>query len=62
MGSRSCVGKNLALVEMYRYVAQFFRNFDAELVRPERPWQTKTQWFAFQRDFPIRITRRKLEG
>lgn len=58
MGSRSCVGRHLATVEMYKYIAQFFRHFDAEPVRPERPWNTKTQWFAFQREFPIKIKRR----
>ncbi|KAJ9137166.1 cytochrome P450 [Pleurostoma richardsiae] len=58
MGSRSCVGKNLATVEMYKYVSQFFKNFDAEFIRPERPWETRTQWFAFPQDFPIKITRR----
>ncbi|KAG7051926.1 cytochrome p450 [Colletotrichum scovillei] len=51
MGSRSCVGKNLATVEMHNFIAQFFRRFDASLVDLDRPWQTKTQWFAFQRNF-----------
>ncbi|KAK7452906.1 hypothetical protein Landi51_03901 [Colletotrichum acutatum] len=53
MGSRSCVGKNLATVEMHNFIAQFFRRFDASLVDLDRPWQTKTQWFAFQRNFWI---------
>ncbi|KAI0528457.1 cytochrome P450 [Xylaria digitata] len=58
MGSRGCVGRNLATVEMYKYIAQFFRNFDAEFVRPDRPWETKSQWFSFQRDFNVRLARR----
>ncbi|KAH6983189.1 cytochrome P450 [Ilyonectria sp. MPI-CAGE-AT-0026] len=59
MGSRSCVGRHLATVEMYKYIAQFFRHFDAESVRPEKPWNTKSQWFAFQRQFHIKIKRRR---
>jgi len=60
MGSRSCVGKNLALVETYKYIAAFVRKFDAELVRPEQPWKTKSQWFSFQKDFEIRLSERVL--
>jgi cytochrome P450 len=53
MGSRSCVGRNLAVVEVYKYVATFVRRFDASIVNTERPWVTKSQWFSFQRDFWI---------
>ncbi|KAF4990110.1 hypothetical protein FDECE_14493 [Fusarium decemcellulare] len=52
MGSRSCVGKHLATVELYKYIAQFFRYFDAELANKAKPWNTKTQWFAFQLCIP----------
>ncbi|KAF2019974.1 cytochrome P450 [Aaosphaeria arxii CBS 175.79] len=54
-GSRSCVGKNLATIEMYKYVAQFFRTFDAELLDMSEPWKTRSQWFSFQRDFKVRL-------
>lgn len=51
MGSRSCVGRNLALVEVYKYVATLVRHFDARIINRDRPWVTKSQWFSFQRDF-----------
>ncbi|KAL1982523.1 hypothetical protein VTN96DRAFT_1248 [Rasamsonia emersonii] len=53
MGSRSCVGKNIALVEVHKFIAQFLRHFDADVVNPERPWVTKSQWFSIQKDFWI---------
>ncbi|KIV98381.1 uncharacterized protein PV09_09786 [Verruconis gallopava] len=59
MGSRVCIGKNLAMVEMYKFTAQFFRHFDAELVDKSRPWVIKTQWFAFQHDFWVNLRRRE---
>lgn len=43
MGSRSCVGRNLALGEVHKYIAQFFRHFDEEIVNKDRPWVTKPQ-------------------
>ncbi|KAK4612752.1 Cytochrome P450 monooxygenase gsfF [Fulvia fulva] len=39
-GSRSCLGKNLALLEMYKCVASFVRNFDIELTREEERIQS----------------------
>lgn len=59
MGSRSCVGRNLALVEVYKYIASFVLHFDAELVNTKQPWVVKSQWFSFQRDFWIRLTPRR---
>jgi cytochrome P450 len=58
MGSRSCVGRNLATVELYGYVAAFVRNFDAEVVDGDRPWVTRSQWFSFQRDFWVDLRMR----
>lgn len=60
MGSRNCVGRNLALVETHKYIAAFVRHFDAEVARPEQPWKTKSQWFALQQDFEIHMTERRL--
>lgn len=53
MGSRSCIGRNLATVELYKYTAAFVRHFDASIVDTERPWVTKSQWFSYQKDFWI---------
>lgn len=59
MGSRSCVGRNLATVETLKYVAAFVRNFDAQIVDESQPWVTNSQWFSFQRDFWVRLSLRK---
>lgn len=59
MGSRSCVGKNIALVEVHKYIAQFFRHFDGEVVNKEQPWKTKSQWFSIQKDFWITLKERQ---
>lgn len=61
MGSRSCVGRNLATVEMFKFTAQFCRHFEAKLVNEQKPWTTKTQWFALQNDFWVTVRRRERE-
>ncbi|KAJ9245288.1 hypothetical protein DTO169E5_1155 [Paecilomyces variotii] len=58
MGARSCVGKNIALVEVHKFIAQFFRHFDAIVTNEERPWVTKSQWFSIQKEFWVTIKER----
>ncbi|KAH7242764.1 cytochrome P450 [Fusarium tricinctum] len=59
MGSRSCVGRHLATVELYLYISQFFRYYDAELLSKTKPWHTKTQWFSFKKDLLVSIKKRR---
>nr|KAK5432287.1 hypothetical protein LTR18_011194 [Exophiala xenobiotica] len=41
-GPRMCVGKNIALVEMHKFLAQFIYNFNFETVDAEKPWRITT--------------------
>lgn len=47
-GSRTCVGKNIAQIEMLKVVPELFRRFEIELEKPEREWRTTNHWFVFQ--------------
>ncbi|KAK5054410.1 hypothetical protein LTR84_001300 [Exophiala bonariae] len=49
-GPRMCVGRNIALVEIHKFVAQLLRNFDVGLVDPNKPWHITSYWFAYQHD------------
>ncbi|KAF2787652.1 cytochrome P450 family protein [Melanomma pulvis-pyrius CBS 109.77] len=57
-GSRTCLGKNLALMEMYRLLPTLFRDFDVEVCNPQNPWKVTTGWFAFSNEFQVRISAR----
>lgn len=57
-GSRTCVGKNLALVEIHKFIAQLLHQFDVELVNKDRPWVTRSQWFSYQADMFVKIKER----
>lgn len=54
-GSRTCIGKNVALVEVNKYVAQFVRQFDAEYLNASHPYKLRTVWFCNQEDVPIKL-------
>ncbi|KAJ5382246.1 hypothetical protein N7517_000157 [Penicillium concentricum] len=52
-GPRMCIGRNIALVEIHKFIAQLLRNFDVELVNLEVPWRITSVWFAFQHDMNV---------
>ncbi|OBT57364.1 hypothetical protein VE04_02759, partial [Pseudogymnoascus sp. 24MN13] len=39
MGSRTCIGRNISLLEMSKLVPQLIREFDVELEHPGEKWQ-----------------------
>lgn len=47
-GSRTCIGKNLAHVEMLKVVATLVSRFDITLVRPDDDWTTHNSFFLYQ--------------
>lgn len=47
-GSRSCLGKNVSLLEMNKLVPQVLRRYRVELVDPEKPLRVENYWFAKQ--------------
>ncbi|KAJ4177296.1 hypothetical protein NW755_013918 [Fusarium falciforme] len=58
-GPRGCVGKNLALVEIYKFVAQFVRRFDFEFVNKEKPWEVSSMWSHNPVNMHMRLRERK---
>jgi cytochrome P450 len=59
-GSRTCVGRNLALVEIHAFVGGFVRNFDCELVNKERPCVPRSFWFSLQEKLRIKLRTRQV--
>ncbi|KAG4435700.1 hypothetical protein IFR05_008812 [Cadophora sp. M221] len=57
-GARTCAGKNISYLEMYKLVPAVLRTFDVELAHPERDWQTENIWFVKQTAFEVRLTTR----
>ncbi|KPI39697.1 Pisatin demethylase [Cyphellophora attinorum] len=58
-GPRMCVGRNIALVEVQKSIAQIFRTFDVELVNKDKPWTITSYWFAYQHDLMMRLSLRE---
>lgn len=57
-GARTCIGKNISLLEIYKLIPTFLRNFEIELTC--RDWKTENRWFVRQRDFFTKFTPRSV--
>ncbi|KAF2648704.1 pisatin demethylase [Lophiostoma macrostomum CBS 122681] len=58
-GARTCIGRNVSLLEVYKLVPSFLRRFEIELEHPQAEWTTHNAWFVRQSDFNTRFRPRK---
>lgn len=57
-GARTCIGKNISLMEMGKLVPQIMRVFDLEWASTSPTWSVKTWWFARQSGILVRFKAR----
>ncbi|KAL2856972.1 cytochrome P450 [Aspergillus pseudodeflectus] len=57
-GSRTCVGKNISLIEMHKIIPQLLREFRIQLHQPLKQWKTKNAWFVQQEGLVCELLRR----
>ncbi|ROW03625.1 hypothetical protein VPNG_07148 [Cytospora leucostoma] len=51
MGSRTCIGKNISLLEIYKLVPSLLRRFEMGFQDPSKDWKLCNSWFVKQSDF-----------
>lgn len=56
-GSRTCIGKNISLLEISKAIPQVVRHMDFE-VENQSEWTVVSHWFAKPKDFTCRVKRR----
>ncbi|KAK0862978.1 hypothetical protein LTR87_016387 [Friedmanniomyces endolithicus] len=59
-GARTCIGKNISLLEIYKLVPTFLRNFEVALEDSGREWTTHNAWFVRQLNFNTVFKRRSV--
>ena len=57
-GSRICIGKNLALLEVYKVVSTLVSRYDLELAYPNRDWKIYNKFFLVQEGIEVKISMR----
>ncbi|RYP45316.1 hypothetical protein DL769_011471 [Monosporascus sp. CRB-8-3] len=51
MGSRTCIGKNISLLEIYKVVPSLLRRFEIRFKDPSQEWKLVNAWFVKQLNF-----------
>ncbi|KAH8590612.1 cytochrome P450 oxidoreductase [Bisporella sp. PMI_857] len=62
MGSRTCIGKNISLLEIYKLVPTVLRRFEVRLEDPSKDWILHNAWFVRQLGFRTVFKRRPVLG
>ncbi|KAK2594760.1 hypothetical protein QQS21_007507 [Conoideocrella luteorostrata] len=60
-GSRVCMGKSLAKMEMYKLMATLYSLFDINLPDVNHEWKYFNSWFMYQSDMPMIIRRQSYD-
>lgn len=60
-GARTCIGKNISIMEMGKFVPQMFRHFDIEWASKDPEWKTHAAWFWKQSDMWVKFRPRKVD-
>ncbi|CAI6085610.1 unnamed protein product [Clonostachys chloroleuca] len=63
LGSRTCIGRHISMLEMCKLIPRIVRDFDFQLdgsiANPNVSWKTTAYWFVKPRDFNVRVTPRQ---
>jgi cytochrome P450 len=54
-GHRSCLGKNISYLEIYKLVPTLIQRYDISLADPEREWDVQNRWFVPQFGFDVML-------
>ena len=57
-GTRTCIGKNISLIEIYKVIPSLLLEFDIQLAEPDKEWITKNSFFVFQMGLNCTVKRR----
>ncbi|KAI1442488.1 benzoate 4-monooxygenase cytochrome P450 [Annulohypoxylon stygium] len=55
-GPRMCIGKNIAMVQIYKFITGFYRHFSAKLTHPEQDWNVVGNWVTKQTGMDMLVT------
>lgn len=59
LGSRTCLGKHISILEMSKLVPRVVRLFEFQLV--EQGWETLNYWFVKPTSFNVRVRLRDID-
>ncbi|KAL4987378.1 cytochrome P450 [Aspergillus falconensis] len=58
-GHRSCLGKNISYLEIYKLVPSVLLRYEIELAEPDKDWHLENRWFVMPSRFHVRLKARE---
>ncbi|KAL4777218.1 cytochrome P450 [Aspergillus nidulans var. acristatus] len=58
-GHRSCLGKNISYLEIYKLVPSVLLRYEIGLAEPDKEWHLENRWFVMPSKFYVRLKARK---
>lgn len=57
LGTRTCIGKNISIMEMTKLIPQLVRRYDFDLLTPtgSQPVESHNNWFVKQKDVYMKV-------
>ncbi|KAJ6115575.1 hypothetical protein N7523_005992 [Penicillium sp. IBT 18751x] len=56
-GPRTCIGKNISLLEIYKLIPSLLLVYKIEFENPGQEWATTNAWFVRQKNMYVKLTR-----
>jgi hypothetical protein len=60
-GTRSCLGKNISYLEIYKVVPELVMRYEFKLADPETKWTLENEFFVYPRGVLVKGIRRASE-
>ena len=61
-GRYTCLGKDVAIMEIYKVIFELLRRFEVSLVDPLKPWNSVATGIFVQKDMWMRFEEKKVES
>ncbi len=58
-GKRTCLGKNIAMLEVHKLVPALLMRYDIKLAKPEKEWTIKNSWIVRQEGVDVILSQRE---
>lgn len=59
-GPRVCIGRNISMMEIVKFLPELMRAYDFRLTHPEKEWEVLGHWFTKQTGLDMNFTKRGL--
>ncbi|MCJ1237848.1 hypothetical protein MMC14_005835 [Varicellaria rhodocarpa] len=60
-GSRNCIGKNLAMMQITKIIVEIYRNFEVRLFDPSQDWHVSGGWLTRQTQMDMILESRRVD-